>query len=228
MLRSVGSREGEHERATELLHTGFAPLPSFPRPSLGSMVSHERPEPGFPRYVTLGGNGFGPAFLGSDHGPFVISDIESAKQQLTRIKQNRKSLEALGRLNDRYLAETPSAAAHRRSATVDSVRQLLGSSMDQTLDLSRASERDRQRYGDDPFGKRVLTARRLLEMGVSVVEAHLVGWDTHVDNQRRTDQLCATLQRPWIALMEDLKQSGFWDDTLVLWMGRVRANTAGE
>ena len=42
VIRSVGSNEGEHVRASELLHTGFSPLPAFPRPSAGSMDSATR------------------------------------------------------------------------------------------------------------------------------------------------------------------------------------------
>jgi hypothetical protein len=64
LRRSIGSGEGEHNRATELIHTGFFPLPSFPRPPVGSMVSHWSAGLGFPRYVTLGGTGIWSRFLG--------------------------------------------------------------------------------------------------------------------------------------------------------------------
>lgn len=219
VLRSVGSREGEHARATELLHTGFAPLPSFPRPSMGSMISHQRDDPGFPRYVTLGGGGFGPAFLGSEHGPFVIEDIAAARNQLKRVDQKRSALELLATFNESYVATGAVPGAIDRSSQIDSVRRLLGTGFPEALQLDSADSNQRNRYGNQPFGERLLTAMKLLELGVPFVEAQLAGWDTHVDNVRRTDALCEQLEQPWIALMDDLQRSGMWDDTLIVWMG---------
>ena len=219
LIRSVGSREGEHERATELLHTGFAPLPSFPRPALGSMVSHTRQDPGFPRYVTLGGSGFGPAFLGDQHAPFVIEDLGTARDQLTRISQKRESLDLLAAMNNRYGHSDVSSAATQRTAQVDSVRRLLGTGFSDALRLDSVAVERRNRYGDQRFGQRLLAAWRLLKLGVPIVEAQLTGWDTHIDNQRRTESLCLQLERPWLALIDDLKSSGMWDDTLIVWMG---------
>lgn len=219
VIRSVGSREGEHTRATELMHTGFSPVPSFPRPAIGSMVSSKRDDPGFPRYVTLGGFGFGPAFLGSQHGPFVVEDIEAAKNQLERVMQKRRALDLLTELNASYSESTYSPALVERSSSLQSVRGLLGTSFPDALNVNAVSQADRQRYGDHVFGRRVLAARRLLQLGVPFVEAQLNGWDTHIDNQRRTDDLCRKLQQPWLALMDDLQKSGRWDDTLVVWMG---------
>lgn len=219
VIRSIGSREGEHVRATELMHTGFAPLPSFPRPSLGALISHGSQDRGLPRNVTLGGIGFGPAFLGAQHGPFVVADIDAAKVQLSRVAQRRRALGLLKQFNQTYAESASSAAIRRRAAAIDSVERLLDTALPESLDLNTASDRDRQRYGDHLFGKRVLTARRLLGLGVPLVEAQLDGWDTHLDNERRTGQLCRVLEQPWIALMDDLQQSGMWDDTLVVWMG---------
>lgn len=219
VIRSVGSREGEHMRARELMHTGFSPVPSFPRPGLGSMVATNHADPGFPRYVTLGGYGFGPAFLGDQHGPFVIEDIESAKQQLERVRKKQDAMDLLTQMNARYARQAYAPALSQRTALVESVRDLVDTPFPRALDLESASIADRQRYGDHTFGKRVLAARRLLESGVPFVEAQLSGWDTHFDNQTRTDQLCQQMEQPWIALMQDLKSSGLWDDTLIVWMG---------
>ncbi|MFK8112311.1 MAG: DUF1501 domain-containing protein [Rubripirellula sp.] len=219
VLRSVGSREGEHTRATELMHTGFAPVPSFPRPAIGSMISSNLADPGFPRYVTLGGFGFGPAFLGSDHGPFVIEDIEAAKGQLQRVSTKRGALDLLSQLNASYAQTTYAPTMAGRTSSIESVRELIDTAFPESLDLEAATASDRERYGDHQFGRRVLTARRLLTLGVPFVEAQLPGWDTHFDNQNRTGELCQQLEQPWIALMDDLQNSGMWDDTLIVWMG---------
>lgn len=218
ILRSVGSREGEHARATELMHTGFSPLPSFPRPALGSMISSTRSDPGFPRCVTLGGFGFGPAYLGSQHASFVIEDIEAAQNQLARVVEKRRGLGLLKDLNANYSSRGLFPAVARSSA-VESVGQLLDTPFPKALDLRDASSEDHRRYGDHQFGLRLLTAKRLLGLGVPFVETQLTGWDTHIDNARRTDALCRQLEQPWLALMDDLQSNGLWDDTMIVWMG---------
>ena len=178
LVRSVGSREGEHARASELMHTGFSPQPSFPRPAMGAMIAHDREDPGFPRYVTLGGEGFGPAFLGSEHGPFVIEDLEGAKSQLARVEKQKHALDLVGRFNRNYAQSTHAAAAAERSSAVDAVRRLLETRFPESLNPETAPSAARDRYGDHAFGRRVLTARRLLSLGVPFVEAQLGNWDT--------------------------------------------------
>lgn len=219
LVRSVGSSEGEHARATELLHTGFTPVPSFPRPALGAMVAADRDVGDVPRYVTLGGNGMGPAFLGSENGPFVVDDISAAHQQLKRVDQNRGALDLLERLNRNRQSQLDVAALGNRPAAVESVSRLFGTDFPNALDLESVDAKHWERYGDSTFSQRVYTARRLLALGVPFVEAQLGGWDTHIDNDRRTSDLCATIEKPWLALMDDLQAEGMWDDTLIVWMG---------
>ncbi|MGI9472463.1 MAG: DUF1501 domain-containing protein [Rubripirellula sp.] len=219
LVRSVGSREGEHTRATELMHTGFTPSPSFPRPSLGSMVVHGQKPQDFPRYVTLGGAGFGPAFLGATQGPFVIEDLTSVHKQLERIESKRRSVDLLRDLNRNHSSIDNGAIVSARANAVESVGKLLDTMFPQALDLQRASDEDRHRYGDQPFGRRMLAARRLLELGVPFVEAQLSGWDTHIDNQAKTNELCRQLEQPFLSLVDDLQQRGLWKETLVVWMG---------
>jgi hypothetical protein len=60
VIRNLSSDEGDHLRARYYLHTGFKFVPSFPRPALGSLISHETPPAVVPKYVTLGGSGVGP------------------------------------------------------------------------------------------------------------------------------------------------------------------------
>ncbi|TWT98467.1 DUF1501 domain-containing protein [Stieleria varia] len=222
VVKSVGGREGEHVRASSLLHTGFAPSPSFPRPSFGSMVSHSRIDEGLPRYVTLGNQAYGPAFLGVENGPFVISDPEQAMRQIQRLGKRTVELDALQRFNQlHHLGDSRAIrdASQRRDASVDSVRRLLATDFGDALDTTRAPSDQRAAYGQDEFGKRMLAARRLLEVGVPIVEVQLGGWDSHVDNLRTVNRLCGQLLPPWIALIEDLKRTGQWSDTLIVWVG---------
>ena len=74
VLRGMASKEGNHQRAQYLMHTGYSPNPTVEHPSLGGWVSSKlgAPKNGLPAFVSLGGPSFGAGFLGVEHGPFVV------------------------------------------------------------------------------------------------------------------------------------------------------------
>ena len=72
------------------------------------------------------------------------------------------------------------------------------------------------------FGRNCLLARRLLERGVRVVQIYTGNsqpWDTHGNNSKKHKDLAALVDQPIAALLQDLKQRGLLDDTLVVWGG---------
>jgi uncharacterized protein (DUF1501 family) len=77
----------------------------------------------------------------------------------------------------------------------------------------------RDLYGSSPFGNGCLLARRLIEAGVTFVEVNLGNWDTHDNNAERTKTLCEAMDQPFAALIQDLRQRGMLESTLVVWMG---------
>ena len=87
------------------------------------------------------------------------------------------------------------------------------------FDLDQEPERVRKAYGESQFGAGCLLARRLIEEGVTFVEVSAGNWDTHFDNAERTKELCEQVDRPYAALLSDLKQRGMLERTLVVWMG---------
>ena len=96
----------------------------------------------------------------------------------------------------------------------------------EVLDLSGESAATRRLYGLDreetrEYGTRCLLARRLVERGVRFVQLFLSGqpWDTHSKNAETLKGLCARTDRPSAALVQDLKQRGLLDSTIVLWTG---------
>ncbi len=93
----------------------------------------------------------------------------------------------------------------------------------QAFELARESETTRDRYGRTSFGQSCLLARRLIEVAVPFVEVNMGlgndGWDTHVNNFPRTRTLSAQVDSGMSALIEDLRDRGLLDDTLVVWMG---------
>src|SRR5204863_1937738 len=71
------------------------------------------------------------------------------------------------------------------------------------------------------YARRCLMARRLVEQGVRFVQIFLNGqpWDTHDKNAEKLRGLCEMTDQPSAALVQDLKQRGLLDSTIVLWTG---------
>jgi len=87
------------------------------------------------------------------------------------------------------------------------------------FDLSDEDEKTRRAYGEAPFGRACLLARRLVEAGVRFVEVQLGDWDTHADNFNRTRKLIEILDPAFAALVGDLADRRLLDSTLVVCMG---------
>ncbi len=219
VLRCISSPEGEHERAQYMLHTGYPLVPAFPRPALGSVVSHDRGRSDVPHYVTLGAAGYGSAFLGQDHAAFSIDDPKEAHRLLSQLATRTSQLDLLRKLEAPFIATHAEPDVATRRARIDKLRAMMGSRFLTALDLNREPTRVRRRYGEAGFGRSCLLARRLIEAGVAFVEVAHDGWDTHADNHRATRRLCAEIDRPWSQLLADLQSRGLLDETLIVWMG---------
>jgi hypothetical protein len=91
------------------------------------------------------------------------------------------------------------------------------------LDLDREDPRMLDRYGRHLFGRSLLMSRRLIEVGVPIVQASMgivQTWDTHVGNfPRLRDALLPPLDRAVSALLDDLEMRGLLDETLVVMLG---------
>ncbi len=91
------------------------------------------------------------------------------------------------------------------------------------FEIDREPTAVRDRYGRHAFGQSLLLARRLVESGVSVVQANMgivQNWDTHGDNFKRLkSDLLPPLDQGVSALLDDLQVRGMLDETLVIMMG---------
>src|SRR5690349_10515673 len=76
LIRSMTGREGNHGRATYLLHTGYPPSGGIVHPGFGSLVAQQLGEADFdlPHVVSISGQTTGPSFLGVRYAPFVVTD----------------------------------------------------------------------------------------------------------------------------------------------------------
>jgi hypothetical protein len=248
ILRTVNHGSGDHTKANHWMLTGFeGPAFNAPdfmkqrRPSLGSAVARLRGgnRPGIPPYVAVphlrGGtdNFFHyAAYLGAGVNPFIVEsdpNLETFKVKnltlppelsLGRLESRREVLTALDRARRTDVATVADLGAHYQRAF-----DLLGSK--QVADAFQISAEPaplRDRYGRHTFGQSALLARRLVEAGVTFVTVNCVPWDHHGSaNRYRTAEgaklLIPPLDRALAALIEDLRQRGLYEKTLVVAMG---------
>jgi hypothetical protein len=100
---------------------------------------------------------------------------------------------------------------------------LLSGKVAEAFDISREPDTLRDRYGRNLYGQSLLLARRLLEAGVSIVQANMgivQTWDTHDANfPKLKDNLLPRLDQGVAALLDDLAARGLLDETLVVMTG---------
>jgi hypothetical protein len=99
------------------------------------------------------------------------------------------------------------------------------------FDVSREPQHIRDLYGDTLQGRQMLMARRLAERGVRYVQVwHGAGqpWDSHTSIEKEHSRLAAECDQPIAALLQDLKERGMLQDTLVIWGGEFGRTPAAQ
>ena len=239
LVRSMTTESVDHESALRLIHSGkfLAGLPAWGSwlvYALGSMNEN------LPAYVVLGDpgglpvdgernwtSGFLPAiYQGTPFrsGPSPVFNLQLPSGISPRFR--RSQLDLLEELNRRHLSRHPESTELAARLTNFETAARMQTAVPDALDLSAETEDTRRLYGlDHPasteYGTRCLLARRLVERGVRFVQIFLSGqpWDTHSKNAESLKGLCAKTDQPSAALVQDLKQRGMLDDTIVLWTG---------
>jgi hypothetical protein len=173
----------------------------------------------------------GPNFLGSKYAPFVVAENPNVPgfrvrdvalprglsgERFAGRKEMRAEVDRFKRLLDRAAMDpAPSLDEHYKQA-----HELMSSKQAQAaFDIEREPERVRDAYGRNPLGQRALLARRLVEAGVPFITLYDGGWDHHA----KLFSLCKTRLPSWdqtvAALIEDLRQRGLLDSTMVIALG---------
>jgi uncharacterized protein (DUF1501 family) len=239
VIRSMATREGEHGRATQLLHTGQLPGGPVDYPALGSMVAKHLGDPDhdLPGYVTInpsmfGGGAIGAGFLGPQYAPMAVSGISdnpNARADLTiddlkpagpvAASDMDARRQLLAGLQGDFEKRHGGAAAKAHAASYRKAQRMIDTQARGGFRLGEEPAKLRDAYGRTRFGQGCLLARRLIERGVSFVEVSLEGWDTHSQNFEQVKTLNQTLDPAFATLLSDLKDRGRLDHTLVVWMG---------
>jgi hypothetical protein len=224
VLRSLTSKEGNHGRATYLLHTSYAPTGGVVHPGFGAQVAQELGPTDFdlPHFVSISGASIGPSFLGVRYAPFVITDPNQPPDNLPTPVGGARLGRRLGLLKELEapLAGTGAGPLVRdHQSLYEQTARLVLSPRAKAFRLAEESDRMRSSYGRSAFGQGCLMARRLVEAGVSFVEVQSSGWDTHGNELATLKKLIPPVDQALATLLADLKDRGLLERTLVIWMG---------
>jgi hypothetical protein len=235
VIRSAASKEAAHERGQYTVQTGhpFNPAISPEVPHVGAVISRERATGGkLPPFLALNANGLrGPAFLGGQFSPLATFPTREGVYTLQHNFYGEASAQIFG---DKFeLLSTLDAPLRRApysqsmadyTAMYDQARQMM---YDPSIDaVFKFSLEDERRYGANPFGNALVTARNAIRAknGAVFVWTSLDGWDAHYsmfDNSLYTSyyRLSSQLDTGLSNLIQDLKASGDFASTLIVVMG---------
>jgi hypothetical protein len=240
LIRSMHTEAINHDPAITFFQSG-SQQPG--RPSMGAWVSYglgsdNENLPAFvvmvsqahaintdqPLFSRLWGSGFLPSnyqgvkFRASADPVLFLSDPEGISKQ-TR----RSMLDSIGKLNALKEKTSGDPEIETRISQYEMAYRMQ-TSVPELVDLSKEPESTFEMYGPESrkpgsYARNCLLARRLAERGVRFIQLYHRGWDQHNDLPRDLALQCRGTDQPTAALVQDLKQRGLLDDTLVVWGG---------
>lgn len=225
VVRSVVSKEGDHERATYHLKTGWRPDPTLVHPSIGAIICHQSPENlEIPRHVSILASQW-PArggYLGPSVDAFQIGDpndqIPNLKAAVDSDTLNIRAGRLLDVLESEFqrgrMIDLDGNRTLHRTAT-NRALQMMSSEQLSAFEVQLEGDETLKRFGNSGFGRGCLAAVRLLATGVRCVEVELAGWDTHINNHQLQAARAAELDLALAATLQELSARGLLDDTIV-------------
>lgn len=165
--------------------------------------------------------------------------LDLATPEGTTDATQRKALDLLGRLNREHLASRPGESELAARIESYELAYRMQTSAAEVVDVGREDERTRELYGLNhrltaDFGRKCLITRRLLEKGVRFIQLYSGGghiedtWDGHNDCISNHRLHAGETDQPIAALIEDLKRTGLWDETLLVWGGEFGRTPTSE
>jgi hypothetical protein len=240
VVNSMFTEAINHDPAITFFQTG-SQQPG--RPSMGSWIDYGlgRMNENLPAFVVLvsvatkggagqgllarlWGNGFLPSryqgvqFRGAGDPVLYLSDQEG----MTRDRR-RLMLDGIDELNRMQFERVGDPEIETRISQYEMAYRMQAS-VPNLMDLAGEPKSAFDLYGDDvkkpgSFARNCMLARRLAERGVRFIQLYHRDWDHHGGLQDRMPSICQDVDQPAAALVQDLKQRGLLDDTLVIWGG---------
>ena len=235
LIRSMYTDAFNHHPSQLLLFSGTI---QQGRPTMGAWIlyglgSESQNLPGF---VVLssgvgtsgGANNWASGFLPSTYGGVTFRNSGDPVLYLSNPagvtqEMQRASLDALRDLNQEHRDLTGDLEIAARMASYELAFRMQMHAPE-LLDFSKESPETRKMYGVDeeptkPFATNCLLARRMVERGVRYVMLNHASWDDHTQLNKKLKKNCDITDKPTAALIQDLKQRGLLDSTLVVWAG---------
>jgi Protein of unknown function (DUF1501) len=202
IVRSMATKEGEHTRGAQLMHTGTLAQDQIQYPAIGSLLSQELNdrEAVLPGFVSVGPNravsplAHTPGFLGPNYAPLVVGDggpvriqpgqgsverslrVQNLEQPRDVLPQHLEArVDLLEDMERDFVKSRPGAAGLSHQAAYDRAVRLMRSEAGKAFDLENEKDAVRDAYGRNLFGQGCLLARRLVEQGVPFIEVALGG-----------------------------------------------------
>lgn len=227
VVRSMSTREADHNRGTYFMQTAYVPNPTVVHPTFGSVVSYElgtkRNELEIPSFVSIGGGGMSPGFLGMSHAPFVVDargQIQNANMDSVDPQRLGNRLNMLDAIETGFIRSDRGEIGQAHKEVYQKAVNLMTSSQMQAFKVEQESAEVKQAYGGHQFGNMLLMARRLAEQGVPFIEVRFPGgWDLHNDvfNTLKNQRL-PMLDTGIAGLVRDLKSRGMLENTTIICM----------
>jgi uncharacterized protein (DUF1501 family) len=240
IIRSMHTEAINHDPAMTLLQTGSQ---VSGRPSFGSWLAYGlgSENADLPAFVVMISRPSGKGNPQPLHERMWGAGFLSARHQGVRFSPGRDPV--------LFLANSPGITSERRRAMLNDLAGLntiklddyqdpeiqaridqyemafrMQSSVPELADLSKEPASSFDRYGPESrkpgtFAANCLLARRLAERGVRFIQLYHRGWDQHSDLPEHIRTQCYDTDQPSAALVEELKERGLLDETLVIWGG---------
>jgi len=235
LVRSMHTEAFNHAPAQILLSTGSQ---QFGRPSLGSWVTYGlgSESENLPAFVVMSSGSKGPSggasnwnsgFLPSVYDGVQFRSVGDPVLYLSNPKgiekgNRRAVIDAINELNQRHFDSVGDPEIQTRIAAYEMSHRMQDVAPEVT-DLTEEPELVHKLYGTQPgkssFANNCLLARRLVERGVRFVELFHESWDQHGGLVGGLKRNCKDVDQACGALIEDLKQRGMLEDTLIVFGG---------
>ncbi|MSU80647.1 MAG: DUF1501 domain-containing protein [Gemmataceae bacterium] len=236
ILRGVNHHIPDHNPGSMfMLGSGNPPNPTIFHPTWSAVVKRESETlPGIPTSVAIPSEpseGPGAGFLGAAYQSFATQADPNDRDfrvralamprdiDLSRIERRRQLLDDTNRAFD-VLTERPDVLRGFDRFHQEAHAIIQSPTTRRAFDVEQESATMRDRYGRTKLGQRLMLARRLVESGVRFVTiSEPTGWDTHEGNFRRLRENLPVVDQGVSALIEDLRDRGMLQDTLVMMFG---------
>ncbi|MCS7023730.1 MAG: DUF1501 domain-containing protein [Bryobacteraceae bacterium] len=238
LIKSLHTEAINHDPAVTFFQTGFQ---LAGRPSIGSWISYglgslSEDLPAFVVLVSQGRGGsqaladrqWSSGFLPSKYAGVKFRAGADPVLYLSNpdgydTSARRRFLDDLAKLNELKLAQTQDPEIATRIAQYEMAFRMQRS-VPELTDLSKEPERTFELYGPDSrkpgtYAANCILARRLAERGVRFIQLFHRGWDQHNNLPREIRWQCEQTDQPTAALLQDLKERGLLEDTVVVWGG---------